>query len=256
MYDTDKHWRSWGKQDPYFAVLSDKKFRCGGGREEFFASGCETVDGLMQMAKRHYQNLNQGSALEFGSGVGRLTIPLSAHFQSVVGVEISEAMIEEAKANCAKSHVVNIRFLRSDDQLSLVRDKFDFVMSCLVLQHIPNKRGMWIISRLLEKLNPNGVIALQFPIRIHLPTQERLVYAIKQRVPVSRYLFNFLQGRRLTEPLMQMNAYCLTEVLELGAKGGIQEFSLRLYAEEKFASVFLLGRLSQQPLLSSERARR
>ena len=254
MSDTDKHWKAWGQQDPYFAVLSDKKFRGGASREEFFASGCDTVDGLMYIAKRHFENLNHGSALEFGSGVGRLTLPLSVHFQSVVGVEISEAMIKEAETNCAKSGIVNIRFLRSDDQLALVQEKFDFVMSCLVLQHIPNKRGMKIISGLLEKLNPSGVIAIHFPIRICLPIQERLVYGIKQTVPVSRYLLNLLQSRRLTEPLMQMNEYNLTEVIELASRSGIQEFVLTMHCQKKVNSVFLFGRLSQQPPLSSERA--
>jgi hypothetical protein len=71
MYEIDKHWKAWGGQDPYFAVLSDKKFRKGAGRQEFFASGSETVDGLMATAKRHYENVSYGSVLEFGSGVGR-----------------------------------------------------------------------------------------------------------------------------------------------------------------------------------------
>ena len=27
MYNTDDHWKQWGEQDPYFAALSQKKFR-------------------------------------------------------------------------------------------------------------------------------------------------------------------------------------------------------------------------------------
>ncbi len=27
MYNTDDHWKEWGEQDPYFAVLSRNKFR-------------------------------------------------------------------------------------------------------------------------------------------------------------------------------------------------------------------------------------
>jgi trans-aconitate methyltransferase len=242
MCDTDKHWEAWGQQDPYFAVLSDKKFRKGADRQEFFGSGLETVDGLVAAAKRHFGNLNYGSALEFGSGVGRLTMPLSKHFGSVVGVEISEAMINEAKVNCVKSGINNIQFFKSDDQLSSVGEKFDFIVSVLVLQHIPNKRGMRIVSRLLEKLNANGVIAIHFPVRIRLPWPERLIYRIKQTVPASRYLFNLLQNRRLTEPLMQMNEYSLTEVIELASARGIQEFALTTCIETKVNSVILFGR--------------
>jgi SAM-dependent methyltransferase len=226
-------------------VLSDKKFRRGASRQEFFASGFETVEGLIATAKHHFGNLNQDSALELGSGVGRLTIPLSTHFRSVVGVEISEAMIEEAKANCVKSGVKNIRFLKSDDQLSLVRERFDFILRCLVFQHIPNKRGMRILSRLLEKLNANGVIAIHFPIRVRLPIQDRLIYSIKQIVPASRYLFNLLQNRRLTEPLMQMNEYDLNEVIDLASASGIREFALTTCIEKRYNSVVVFGRVSQ-----------
>lgn len=196
------------------------------------------------MAKRHFENLNQGSALEFGSGVGRLTIPLSTHFRTVVGVDISEAMIDEAKANCLQSGVKNIRFLKADDHLSLVREKFDFILSCLVLQHIPNRRGMRILSCLLEKLNANGVIAIHFPIRIRLPLQEHLVYSIKQIVPASRYLFNLVQNRRFAEPLMQMNEYNLNEVIALASASGIREFALTTHIEKRYHSVFLFGRVS------------
>ena len=48
MYNTDDHWKQWGKQDPYFAVLSHKKFRkenIEANRKEFFESGAEYVSG-------------------------------------------------------------------------------------------------------------------------------------------------------------------------------------------------------------------
>jgi 2-polyprenyl-3-methyl-5-hydroxy-6-metoxy-1,4-benzoquinol methylase len=206
MYDTDKHWKSWGRQDPYFAVLSDKKFRkehFDRNREEFFASGAETVSGLLSMAASHFGKLNNENALDFGSGVGRLTITLSHHFRNVLGVEISEAMIEEAKGNCIKSSVNNVEFVKSNDQLPCLTTKFDFVISCLVLQHIPTKRGLKIIARLAQSLDRNGVIALQFPVRYRLPRLERLVYRTKQIVPVSRYLFNLLQALLLRTEALQ-----------------------------------------------------
>jgi len=66
--------------------------------------------------------------------------------------------------NCQSFAVWNVEFVKSDDHLSWVAQKFDFVNSCLVLQHIPSARGMTIISGLLRVLNLGGVIALQFPV--------------------------------------------------------------------------------------------
>jgi 2-polyprenyl-3-methyl-5-hydroxy-6-metoxy-1,4-benzoquinol methylase len=239
--NTDKHWRVWGRQDPYFAVLSDSRFRRGGNRQEFFASGIESVNGLIATAKRHF-GLNQSSALEFGSGVGRLTIPLAQQFQTVTGVEISEAMIEEAKSNCAKSGIDNVQFVRSDDELAAVHGKFDFVVSLLTLQHIPVKRGMRIVSRLFDKLDANGVIAIHFPIRIRLSWPECLIYDVKQSVPASHYLFNLIQGRRLAEPLMQMNAYHLADVMESASARNIHDFAMAPHLEKRFTSVILFAR--------------
>jgi tRNA/tmRNA/rRNA uracil-C5-methylase (TrmA/RlmC/RlmD family) len=88
MYNTDDHWKQWGEQDPYFAALSEKKFRkenLESNRKEFFESGAEFVSGVVGMAIRHFGQSNFGSALDFGSGVGRVTIPLAQRFKSVMG---------------------------------------------------------------------------------------------------------------------------------------------------------------------------
>jgi 2-polyprenyl-3-methyl-5-hydroxy-6-metoxy-1,4-benzoquinol methylase len=191
MSNTDDHWKQWGEPDPYFAVLSQKKFRKQNvevNREEFFESGAQYVSGTVATAVRHFGQLSNESALDFGSGVGRVTIPLSQRFKKVVGVEISDAMIAEAQKNRQRFAAENIEFVKSDDHLSGLSQKFDFINSCLVLQHLPLKRGMNIISRLLQSLNPGGVIALHFPVRRRLPQLQQLVYLLKHNVPGAYYL--------------------------------------------------------------------
>src|SRR5271156_473309 len=129
MDNTDDHWKQWGEQDPYFAVLSEKKFRRENfevNRQEFFESGAEYVSGIVAMAVRCFGQPNNESALDFGSGVGRVTIPLAQHFKKVIGVEISDAMIGEAKQNCLRFAAKNIDFAKSDDQLSRLSQNFDF----------------------------------------------------------------------------------------------------------------------------------
>jgi SAM-dependent methyltransferase len=245
MHDTDEHWKQWGEQDPYFAVLSEKKFRKGNveiNRQEFFESGAEYVSGIIATAVRHFGPLSKESALDFGSGVGRITIPLAQHFKKVTGVEISGAMIAEAQQNCRRFAVDNVAFVPSDDQLSQLSHPFDFVNSCQVLQHLPLTRGMHIMDRLLRSLKPGGVVALHFPVRHRLTSLERFVYLLKHHVPFARYGFNLLQGRRFSEPLMEMNQYNLIEVVALYSAHGIREFTFYTHIVEESISIILFGK--------------
>jgi 2-polyprenyl-3-methyl-5-hydroxy-6-metoxy-1,4-benzoquinol methylase len=245
MYNTDEHWKQWGEQDPYFGVLSQAEFRKENiekYRNEFFDSGAQLMSNVVGMAVRHFGQFNTASALDFGSGVGRLTIPLAQRFKKVVGIDISEAMIAEAQRNCQGFGVFNVDFVKSDDQLSLVAQKFDFVNCCLVLQHIAPKRGMKIIARLLEVLNKGGVIVLQFPVRVHLPALQQVVYTIKHKVPFTRHCFNLLRGRRISEPLMQLNEYNLIEVMALCSANGIQETTVRSSTFAGGLSATLVGK--------------
>lgn len=80
MADSDSHWRRWGQNDPYFGVLADERFRADAierNREAFFASGPPVVEERLAAAVRHFGPFARRYALEFGCGVGRLTLPLS-----------------------------------------------------------------------------------------------------------------------------------------------------------------------------------
>src|SRR5688500_636371 len=90
--DTDKEWEKFGKDDPYFGVLSDVSFRKGNlnpeAFERFFASGEEYVSDLLVRAVRFAgEGFRPRSALDFGCGVGRLVIPLASRCARVVGVD-------------------------------------------------------------------------------------------------------------------------------------------------------------------------
>jgi tRNA/tmRNA/rRNA uracil-C5-methylase (TrmA/RlmC/RlmD family) len=112
--------RSSGESGIRTLLCSRNKFRKENieeNRKEFFESGAEVVSGVIDMAVRHFGQFNLGSALDFGSGVGRLTIPLAQRFKTVVGVEISAAVISEAQRNCQSFAVWNVEFVKSDDHL-------------------------------------------------------------------------------------------------------------------------------------------
>ena len=71
---------------------------------------------------------NNTDVLELGCGTGRVSLALSEEAKSFVGIDISKAMIAEARKKCAKS---NVEFILGDiTNLSLKR-KFDFVIAPL-----------------------------------------------------------------------------------------------------------------------------
>jgi SAM-dependent methyltransferase len=162
--DTDREWERWGAEDPYYSVLTHSRFRKANltqeARDEFFASGRVHVDHLMLMCRTWCDaSFMPARILDFGCGVGRLLPPLAEIAAHVTGVDVSEAMLAEAERNCAA--LPNVALVRSDDTLSTVTSTFDLIHSAIVFQHIPARRGTQLFGRLLERLAPGGVGAIQ-----------------------------------------------------------------------------------------------
>lgn len=222
---SDRQWKSWGEKDPYFGVYSEARFsqdKIDQHRDEFFDTGQKTVDVLLARAERHFGPLQIGSALEFGSGVGRMTIPLARRFSKVVGVEISEAMIAEAVANCAYNQIGNASFVPSDDALSKVTGSFDLVLSYIVLQHIIPERGIPFIDRLLGLVAPGGVAILQASVR--RPERSivaKIKYSARHNAPWLAATINKLRGRPWSTLTMRMSEYDPVEILRLYKKHGM-----------------------------------
>ena len=163
---TDQEWEQWGERDPYFGVITDPKFRkntmTSEAKYEFFCSGQLHVDRVFTSCRGRIEaSFAPKRVLDFGCGVGRLLPAFAAHAEAVVGVDISAAMLEEARRNCDDHHVGNVTLVRSDDALSAVEGRFDLVHSAIVLQHLDPDRGLRIVERLIGLLAPGGIGALQ-----------------------------------------------------------------------------------------------
>lgn len=161
--------------------------------------------------------------LDFGCGVGRVAIPLAQRFGTVVGVDVSAAMLAEAEANARRFGVENLTLAQSDDELSQVVGPFDFVHSYIVLQHIPADRGMRIVERLVGLLAPGGVGAVQVTYHSAQPRLARMKRAIRERVPFAHGAINLVRRRHLGDPYMLMQEYDLNAVLRVLQRHGCAE---------------------------------
>ena len=216
---TDKDWEKWGAIDPYFGVYSDEKFRTRTlteeARREFFQSGEAHVAKILETIRSSFNPAFVPSkAMDFGSGVGRLVIPMARQMTSVVGVDISPSMIAEARKNCALAGVTNVRFADSDDTLSNVDEVFDLVHSDIVLQHIPWRRGRQILQSLSERVRQGGYLAAQMITACGDPVLLRGLVRLRYLFPPLNWARNVLRSRPIFEPAMQLHIYDLRAVLD------------------------------------------
>jgi len=224
---SDRQWKQWGEQDPYYGVYSEDRFsrdQIKDHLEQFFATGTKKVDELLDRATRYFGPLNTGRALELGSGVGRMTIPLARRFGNVVGLDISSHMIDEAIANSRKFGASNAEFFISDDALSKVKGKFDLVLSYIVLQHIQPDRGMQLIDLLLTRVSPGGVAILQASVRRpEAGIAARARYYVRHELPWIRAAVNVLRGKPWSTLSMRMSEYDPVAILQLYQQHGMSD---------------------------------
>lgn len=101
------------------------------------------------------------SVLEVGCGLGRVTEFLGNNFKEVVGIDISEKMIEDASVRLKNNH--NIRLLVGDGvTYPLPSDHFDFVFSYIVFQHMPSEEVVKSnLKEVCRVLKPGGIAKIQ-----------------------------------------------------------------------------------------------
>lgn len=173
----EKHRRDWdelGELDPFWAVLSDPSRQFGRWElEEFFETGEAEVEQLLSEANLLGYPASRIRALDFGCGIGRLTRPLAAHFQECTGVDISEAMVTKAR-ELGRS-TTNCSFMVGDGAGlgGIPSDFVDFIVSKLVLQHLPGKKVIQsCIQDFVRVLKKDGLLVFQLP--CFIPIRNRL----------------------------------------------------------------------------------
>ncbi|HEY5601990.1 MAG TPA: class I SAM-dependent methyltransferase [Gammaproteobacteria bacterium] len=227
--NTDKAWEKFGKNDPYYGVVTHETFT--GNKldekqlEDFFNSGREYINNVCSKIKKYLDaEFKPGASLDFGCGVGRLLIPISKISERTVGVDVSESMLKEAKNNLIKFSGSNVELILSNNCDEVITRSFDFIHSFIVFQHIPVQRGFEIYKKLLDSLSSNGVGVLHFT--IFNPSLHGLRGLINNYVPFIRMIKNITKGRKFNAPSMQMNEYDVNKLLRVLSQHGIKNLFL------------------------------
>jgi SAM-dependent methyltransferase len=223
-----KDWIRLGQMEPYYAVLSNPGFKLDRlddpAMAAFYATGLQHVARVLEILRQDFGFMPQGTALDFGCGVGRIAAALAAHFDAVVGLDISPGMVERANTHARAAGIHNVSYDSSLNDRRLAAETYEFVHSYIVLQHVPVKTGMAIIAALLSALKPGGVGAIHvtYATAARLPWVGKLREFVK-KTPFLRQLGNIITGRPWDFPAMQMNHYNLPKFFALLTATGVSD---------------------------------
>lgn len=120
------------------------------------------VNGLinqqMVIQSLHWLNIKPNEIiLDLFCGLGNFTLPIATQAKKVIGIEVSEDMVESAKANAIKNNLNNAEFYQADLSQDFTgktwaNEKF----STIVLD--PPREGAMQIVMQINKLNPQRVL--------------------------------------------------------------------------------------------------
>lgn len=240
---SDAVWQRYGEADPYYGVLTLEAYRkdsIAANRDAFFASGEAGVTAILARVEAAVGPVRRGHALDFGAGVGRLSLPLAARFARVSSVDVSPGMLRELVRNAAARGVETIT---TRDGVDAVAADVDFALSLIVLQHIPTARGLAAMLAIWDRLAPGGVLALDVPIASHRSRAWLRLRRLRDRVPFAQTVWNRLRGRPAHDGGMQMNLYSVPEIAAaLYARGARAVTLLPSEPDPHFSGVFVVCR--------------
>lgn len=188
-------WERAASEDPFFAVLSDPDRQ--GGRwdsDSFFETGPREVETVLAyLGSQGVPAIPDGPALDFGCGLGRLTGPLSVRFDGAVGVDVSSTMLQKARTYHDDLQQVQFVHNERDDLAVFGDDRFAFVYSNIVLQHLPSTLARKYVEEFIRVTLPGGTIVFQLPDELRLGVAGRIRHMIRLRTRLAA-----LQGKTVT----------------------------------------------------------
>ena len=127
-------WDVFARHQPYYHILSNPSMLSPGPdrQEEFWASGVSDIQSLQTFAGLQFE---QGTGVDLGCGLGRLTRAMRQLTTRQVGLDISGEMLRQARESNQAFSSLEFRQIR-DDHWAIETGSCVLVISLYVLQHM------------------------------------------------------------------------------------------------------------------------
>jgi SAM-dependent methyltransferase len=166
-----RNWDAFGEADPLWAVLSWPDKQHGGWKiDEFLATAQHELDLVLarvaELVPEEAAAAGRDRALDFGCGVGRLTLALADRYARCDGVDIAESMISRARELASTNGVADRVQYHLNDTSGLTMfgdDAFDLVYSTHVLQHMEPRFAEQYVGEFLRVVRPGGLVVFEIP---------------------------------------------------------------------------------------------
>lgn len=93
---------------------------------------------IRQEVEKQVLDFSDKRILDFGGGTGLVSLPLATQSKSVMLVDISEKMLEQAHRKVEKQAMHNVHLVQQDLLTMPLNQLFDIILVSRVLHHMPN----------------------------------------------------------------------------------------------------------------------
>jgi SAM-dependent methyltransferase len=162
-----RYWTRMGVDAPHWSVVTQERFRpenIGANLAEFYEGGAwdgAVLDATLARIGRRAEEF--AHAVDYGCGVGRITVHLARRFAVVTGLDISAPHLELAAAAVKEGGHANVTLQRVTAADLMPVPRCDLWFSRIVLQHDPPPIAFEVLRRTFASLAPRGVAVFQIP---------------------------------------------------------------------------------------------
>jgi SAM-dependent methyltransferase len=163
-------WSRVGTEDPFWSVLTLDMYR----KRRMFRA--DQIDGFYETGRAEVARLEsyltrngrvvppEGVCVDYGCGVGRVTLWLARRFQHVVALDVSQPHLEMARRYLGARGITNVeyRLVRRPQDLNIMHG-MNLFYSIMALQHNPPPLISEILSVALAHLDDEGTAFFQVP---------------------------------------------------------------------------------------------